>query len=498
MSSGAPLLELRNITKRFGATTALRNVSLSVRAGEIHGLVGQNGAGKSTLISVAGGFIRPEKGEIRIRDRAVQIRSPRRARDLGIAVVPQVIAVAEHLTVAENVALGALPSGRFGFVDHGRMRDNARRVLSELGLAIDPNALVEGLSVAERQLIEIARNMGHSVDVMILDEPTAALSDIESRRLYTVVRRLRDQGCAVLYVSHYLREVVDLSDRITVMRDGAVVVEVGAGDATEDSLVEAMVGSGLIGSGRGSVRVSTSEAPIVRVSKLAIGPKVHDFDLAIAAGEVVALVGQVGSGRVEVGQALAGLARIDAGELIINGHAGPFRSVRSALGHGVVYVPEDRQDEGLVLRRSVTENITLGALPTVSNRFGWINRRAEERLAEDMCRSVGLRGGSLDSAVRQLSGGNQQKVLIGRALATRAKFLIFNEPTRGVDVKAKEDIYKLVDDVRRQGAAVLVITTDAREALTIADRVVVMRAGAVTGEFSGVDVREEDLVAAAS
>jgi len=489
--SPPPRLELSGISHSFGAVRALLDVSLNVAPGEIRGLCGHNGAGKSTLISVVAGLIAPDAGSVRVDGAERHFSGPRDAQASGIAWVDQELSTVPSLTIAENLALGSSGLGLL------RSRAEERRAASEqlepVGLGHRrPDELVASLSLGERQLVEIARALSRGARLLILDEPTATLTDLEIERVFAAVRRVAAGGCSVVFVSHRLREVLDLCDSVTVMRDGRVVSEAPTADLTAPQLVEAMLGEQPVRAARDR-RESEGEV-VLSVRGLRVGGRVHDFSHEFHAGHVYGIAGQVGAGASEVLRALAGLMPAATGEVQVIGRPLNIRHPVSARRSGLGFVANDRKSEGLFLGRSVAENLTVTRLGEVSS-FGLLSRRRERARAHQVASHVHVAGDRLEHAVGLLSGGNQQKALVGRyALDRSIRVLLVDEPTRGVDVGGRAAIHDLLAGSAREGLTVIFATSDLEELLELAMTVITMRAGHVVGVYAN-DVSHQAVLA---
>jgi len=477
----------------FGSTHALRDVSMDLRAGEIHSLVGENGAGKSTLIKVMTGLLTPDAGAITAGGKPVELKGPADAQALGISCIYQEPQVFPDLTVSENIFMGTGGSGRL--VRWRELHRRAGEILSQLEVDVDPRAVASGLTVGAQQAVEIAKAMSRDVRVLIMDEPTAALSAFEVQRLFRQVRRLAASGVAILFVSHRLDEVFELSDRITVFRDGAHISTRPAGEVTEATLIRDMVGRELSDFFH---RVPHDPGAVaLRAVELGRRGAFHGVSFEVREGEVVGFAGLVGSGRTEVAEALFGVAPADEGTIERAGTVVSIRSPREAMRHGIAYVSEDRRRLGLSLPQSVTTNITLAGLRRFVNRWRLVDRAAERSTAATYRDRLDIKASSLAAPVANLSGGNQQKVMLAKWLDVKPSVLILDEPTRGIDVGAKADVHELIGELARAGVAVVLISSDLPEVLAMSDRVVVMREGHQMGVFAGTDLEQERIMTAA-
>lgn len=493
-----PAVRMTGITKSFPGVKALDGVDLEIRAGEVMALVGENGAGKSTIIKILAGSYIADAGSVEIGGESVQMTSPRDSQKRGIAVIHQELSLAPHLSVAENIWVGREPRTRLGLVDFGRMRRESAALLADLGIRIDPDDLVGRLSIARQQSVEIAKALAVSADIVVMDEPTSSLTEDEVDLLLGIVRRLRDRGVAVLYVSHRFREIFEISDRITVLRDGKSVGNIlETADVTAGEVVNLMVGRDLqrvFGERIGEI---DHTAPILSVRGLGSGDKVRDVSFDLHPGEILGIAGLVGAGRSETVRAIFGVDRVDAGEIHFAGSRVKWTNARHAIRAGVGMVPEDRKGTGLFLDIPVAVNMASAATSSIS-RFGWLTRARERAMTRDYAKQLGLRANALDEPVRSLSGGNQQKAVIARWLATKPRVLLLDEPTRGVDMGAKAEIYGLIRKIASTGVAVLMVSSELNEILGMSDRVVVFREGVVTGELAGTEIEERAVMSMAT
>jgi len=485
------LLTIHDLHHAFGGVRAVDGVDLELRAGEITALLGENGAGKSTLMKAVAGALRPDRGTILFDGEPLPLGDPGAVRMRGVSLIYQELNLVPTMPVFENIALGREP--RWGpFVDTQAEWDAAAALLERLGAAVHPGTLVADLSVAEQQIVEIAKALSVDARMLIMDEPTSALSEHDADRLFEVVRRLAAEGVTVVFITHRLKEVFALADRVVVMRDGVVVADGPCHDFEEDSLVRAMVGRSVDRQFPPSER--SPGRVLLRVEGLELPPRVKDVSFTVRAGEVVALAGLVGAGRTEVGRALFGASRASGGRIVLDGQERRFTHPAEAVANGVGWVSEDRKAEGLVASMSVLANITLPHLVDYSRRGGLIDGRREQAAVRDQVERLDIRTAGIQQAVSELSGGNQQKVALARWLLHDCLLLICDEPTRGVDVGGRYEIYELLEGLTRNGVAVLMISSDLPEVLGLADRVVVMHEGCVTGVLDASDADQEKVM----
>lgn len=490
---GRELLRVEGVTKSFPGIRALDGVDMDLRAGEVHALLGENGAGKSTLIKTVSGAHRPDAGRVLVDGVETAIRSVRDATRLGIATIHQEFNLVPRMTVAENIFLGRRPRTALGLVDRKTMRARAAQLLERVRLDVSPNALVRELGIARLQMVEIAKALSLDARVLIMDEPTAVLTSEEVETLFTIVRELRAAGVGVIFITHHLEEIAALGDRVTVLRDGRSVGEVPASTG-EDELIRLMVGRD-IAEQYPRRRPDEPGAPLLRVRGLTrggagSGPVFEDIDFEVRAGEVVGLAGLVGAGRTEVARAVFGVDRYDSGTVQVDGADLARGDVRAAMRAGLGLVPEDRKGQGLVMDATLQDNLTLARLDR-DTRAGLVDRRGQRRAAAGVADRLRVRMSGLGQSTRTLSGGNQQKVVIGKWLLTDTKLLILDEPTRGIDVGAKVEIYRIVNELTASGRAVLMISSDLPEVLGMSDRVLVMARGRLVGELSGEEATED-------
>ncbi len=482
------LLELRGIRKRFGGIQALRDGNLAVEAGEVHALVGENGAGKSTMARIIAGMVSPDGGRLLWQGSPVRFERPSDAAAQGIAMVHQESLLAPHLSVAENIFLGREPRRPFGWVERRRLCEAAARLIEEHRFPLRPEWRVERLNPAGRQMVEICRALQHGSSLLIFDEPTSALSEAETQEVFRIVRQLRERGMAVLYITHRLEELRAIGDRITVLRDGDTVYSGRVAEVSTEEIIRHMVGREIT-----AIYQRTPQAPgeeLLRVEGLTRRPVLDSISFSVRAGEIVGLAGLVGAGRTELLRTLFGLDAADSGRVWLAGREVRIRHPRDALRVGLALIPEDRHRSGLAIRLPLAWNLTLASLPQVS-RFGFLLAERERRLCEEFIRRLRIRAASLWQPAGQLSGGTQQKVVIAKWLLARARVFLFDEPTRGIDVGAKAEVFHLMDELAREGAAVLMVSSELPEIVQVADRILVMRQGRITAELPRGAAQEE-------
>lgn len=493
-----PLVELQDIKKQFPGVLALDGVSLQIYPGEIHAVIGENGAGKSTLINILAGELQPDGGTIRYQGKALNIPNARASQALGIRVVYQELALCSNLSVAENISLGEAGT-RFAFapVNRGSFAAEARRALARLGIQhVNVQTPVNRLSVALQQLIEIARAISAECRVLVLDEPNSALTSEETEHLFHVLRQLRTEGVAILYVSHRLEEVLRLADRITVLRDGRYIDTLNASEATVDKLIEKMVGRAIDRLYERKQQPEIRPTVALEVEHMSSGGSVRDVSFEIHAGEVVGIAGLPDSGKDELASCLFGLQPYQHGQVRVHGKPVNARSPSHAIAEGLVLIPADRRGAGALLIMNVMDNVAASSLNKVG-RGGWLQRGDMRQLAQEYVRDLEIRMSSLTQQMATLSGGNQQKVILSRGLATKPKILLLHEPTRGIDVGAKAEIYGILQNLAAEGAAIAIVSSELAELISQCDRIFVMHAGEIRGEFSHAEAREEPILACA-
>ncbi|ADD43356.1 sugar ABC transporter ATP-binding protein [Stackebrandtia nassauensis] len=491
-----PLLELRDVSKTFGSIVALKSARLRVERGSIHALVGENGAGKSTLVKIVAGLHQRDDGSFRLDGEAVDFSSTAQSKAAGIAVIYQEPTLFPDLSVMENIFMGRQPLTRWRRVDRAAMRRRTRDLFQRLGVAIDPDRPAMGLSIADQQIIEIAKAISLDARLLIMDEPTAALSGIEVDRLFTIARALRDEGRGLVFISHRFNEIFDLCDRITVMRDGSYVATHDAADVTAAEVVNLMVGRPVETLYPKTEGGDVGEV-VLRVDGLSRRGTFTDVSLTVRSGEIVGMAGLVGAGRSEVARAVFGVDDYDSGAVTVAGTPLRRGNPRAAIRAGLAFVPEDRRREGLLVEESVGRNIALVLRRKLAN-WGLIRRRDEDALAAGWARTLQITARDLDVAAGTLSGGNQQKAVIAKWMATDPRVLIIDEPTRGIDVGTKTEVHRLLDELAGRGLAILMISSDLPEILGMSDRVYVMSEGRITRELARDEATGEAVMTAAT
>lgn len=482
------LVELKGVQKRFGGVAALRAGNLAVRAGEVHLLLGENGAGKSTMVKIIAGMIQRDAGELLFQGRPVNFRRPMEAAEVGIAMVHQESQLAPHLTVAENLFLGREPRKPLGWVNRRRMQDEAARLIERHGFPLEAGWRVEKLSPAGKQLVEICRAIQHGSSLLIFDEPTSALSESETAEVFRIVRTLRERGMGVIYITHRLEELRAVGDRVTILRDGETVHTGELAGLTTERIIHHMVGREVTAIYQREA-LPPGEARL-EVEHLNRAPLLKDLSFTVHSGEIVGVAGLVGAGRTELCRALFGLDHIDSGRVLVDGKPSSADSPRAAVSAGIALIPEDRQKHGLAMGLSIGYNMSLAGLDRHS-RFGFLNHSSEDKAVAAFSSRLRLRADSPRQLAGRLSGGNQQKVVIAKWLLRDARIFMFDEPTRGIDVGAKVEVFELMDALARAGAAVLMVSSELSELLQVADRILVMRQGRITAELPGRTSQEE-------
>ena len=491
VTNNEPILQMEKINKSFPGVRALQDVDFEVHAGEVMVLLGENGAGKSTLIKIMTGAYAKDSGRMILQGREVEIRNPKHAQDLGISAVYQEFNLVPHLNVMENLFLGRYPVTTVGSVDWGQMDQESRAILGELDVNIDPRWSLSELGVAQQQMIEIAKALLLKAQVIIMDEPTSALAPHEIEELFMAINRLKARGVGIIYISHRLEEVFRVGDRVTVLRDGQLVGNVDVADADMDMLIRMMVGRELREKFPKQSAVSSKEA--LRVVGLNRKGILHDINFSLNKGEVLGIAGLVGSGRTELCRAVFGADRIDSGEIHVHGDRVEIRAPTDAIRAGIGFLTEDRKGQGLVLGEPVKHNVSLPILKLLS-RLGFLNKREEEKLVEGYVRDLRIKTPTIMQAAQFLSGGNQQKVVLAKWLCVHSKILLFDEPTRGIDVGAKVEVYELMNQLTSQGAAVVMVSSELPEVLGMSDRIMVMRDGRLVADIPRGEATQDGIL----
>ena len=488
------LVEMTGIDKRFPGVHALKSAQFDLRPGEVHALMGENGAGKSTMMKILSGIYAPDGGTIRVEGRDVTIAGPREAQALGIGIIHQELALMNDLNVAQNIFIGREPRGWFGILDEARLNRDAAAIFDAMHVAMDPKAEVRTLSVARQQMVEIAKALSFRSRILIMDEPTAALNDRETNELFAIIRKLRSEGVGIVYISHKMDEIKRISDRVTVMRDGAYVGTVAAADTPIETIISMMVGRDLE---KAEVAIpDLSAAPVaLRVRGLTRGRAVRDVSFDLKKGEILGFAGLMGAGRTEVARLIFGADPREAGEIEVHGQPARIRTPQDAVRAGIGYLSEDRKHFGLALGLDVSANVGMATLKRFAGIGGVVNDRTLAQVARDYIKTLGIRTPSERQEVRLLSGGNQQKVVIAKWLLRNCDVLIFDEPTRGIDVGAKSEIYALLNALAAEGKAIIMISSELPEVLRLSHRIAVMCEGRLTGILpGGAATSQEDIM----
>lgn len=488
------LLKAKGVSKHFGGIQALDNIDFEVERGEIHGLVGENGAGKSTLMKIITGVYQKDEGDLWFDGSLLASKSPLQCRNLGIGMVYQESSLIRSLDVKSNIFLGKYPVRKLrGFVNWKSLKEQTQKILEELDIQIDPDIPVGQLTFGKRQMIDIAKVVAYNSKLVILDEPSSALSEDEKESLFKVMNRLKEEGTSIIYISHRLSEIFEISDKITVLRDGKLIGSDLARNLTVDSLIKMMVGhsveSGMIRQGNSH----SESSEVLRVEGLSRGNVLKNISFRLHKGEILGIGGLIGSGRTELARAIFGIDRIDSGKVYVNDQQLIIDSPGVAVKHGLVLVPESRKEYGIIARMSTADNITLSTLEQFT-RFSFINRSQQQKRAQNFVEKLGIKVSGLAQLVANLSGGNQQKVVLAKWLSSNPKILILDEPTRGIDVGAKGEIHRLVAKLVDEGLAVIMISSEIEEVMKLADRVLVLHEGAVAGMLNHDEISEENLL----
>lgn len=487
------ILEMKNIDKRFSGVHALKSVSFDLRAGEVHALMGENGAGKSTLMKVLTGIHTMDDGEITLFGNKVKFTDISQSQQAGISMIHQELNMMNHLTVAQNIYIGREPLIKNFYIDDKKMEEDAKKLFDKIGVDIDPSVTLGTLTVGKQQMVEIAKAVSHDSKLLILDEPTAALTQTEVDELFAIMNDLRDKGIGMIYISHRMDEINRISDRITVMRDGEYVGTLNTKETTKDEIVKMMVGRVVYGDKKEVSNVPDNAPVVLEVKNLCSGNTIKNVSFKLRKGEILGFSGLMGAGRTEVARAIFGADRYDSGEIFINGKKVAINEPFTAVKHGICYLSEDRKQYGLMLNKSISENTALSSLDKFI-KFGWINDKKIARESKKYNEKLRTKTPSMEQLLKNLSGGNQQKVIIARWLMKDSDIFIFDEPTRGIDIGAKSEIYDLIEDLAANGKSIIMISSELSEVQRLSDRVVVMCEGRITTELDIADATQEEIM----
>ena len=488
------LVSMEGIEKSFPGVHALNQCRFQLHAGEVHALLGENGAGKSTMMKVLAGIYAPDAGRILYKGKEVTIAGPRAAQALGISMIHQELNLMPHLTVAQNVFIGREPRrGTRFWLDEGALNAQTEQLFQSMHLNLDPRTKVADLTVAKQQMVEIAKALSYHSEVLIMDEPTAALTETEIDELFRMINQLRARGVGIVYISHRLEEIKRICNRITIMRDGHYINTVDAQDVSIDQIISMMVGRTIYESAP-EVPDTPNPATVLAVKGLNRAGVLKDINFTLKKGEILGFAGLMGAGRTEVARAIFGADRIDTGEIYVQGRRAQIKTPRDAVRYGIGYLSEDRKRYGLALGMDVESNVVLAAFKKFLGRLGWVNRGKTRRTAQQYVETLAIKTPTIQQRVRNLSGGNQQKVVIGKWLTADTDILIFDEPTRGIDVGAKSEIYKLLNDLAHQGKSIIMISSELPEVLRMSHRIIVMCEGRITGELNAAEATQEGIM----
>lgn len=493
MESKKPILEMVGISKSFPGVKALQDVHIKAYGGKVLALLGENGAGKSTLMKIVSGVYKKDEGKIIVNGDEIEIQGIKHAESLGITIIHQELSVLPNLTVAQNIFLG---NEKFSKgtrkINKAWMKERSKYFLDQIGCNINPNTLVEDINLGEMQMIEIAKALTKNSSVIIMDEPTTALTDVETQKLFEVIRKLKEKGIAIIYISHRMDEIFQICDSITVLRDGKYIDSVETKDVTKDDLITMMVGRKL--EEQFPYKEVEKEKVLLKVENLSMKDKVKDVSFEIKSGEILGVSGLMGAGRTELAKTIFGDYKKDCGEIYIDGEKVNINSPKDAIKYGICYLSEDRKQEGLILNMSVAQNMTLPNLNSYENKMKRIDKKLEKREVEEYIKKLSIKTPSQEQLVKNLSGGNQQKVILAKWLMRSPKVLIVDEPTKGIDVGAKKEIYEVLNKLKSMGKAVIMISSDMAEILGVSDRVMVMHEGKVTGELKREEATQESIM----
>jgi ribose transport system ATP-binding protein len=482
------IVEIEHVSKSFPGVLALNNVDFNLKSGEVLALLGENGAGKSTLVKILSGVYTKDSGTIKVFDQVVEDMNTKRAQELGIAIIHQELNMCAHLTVAQNIFLGRELT-EYGILSAKRMNVEAKRILSSLNIDIDPEMIVGDLAVSKQQMVEIAKALSVNAKVLIMDEPTSALTSKEIKDLFIIIQKLKEEGCGIIYISHRLEELEHIVDRVTILRDGQYIKSMNYHETSLPEIISYMVGREIK---EKFPRVSCERGDkILEVRNLNAGRMVRDISLELCAGEIVGIAGLMGAGRTETTRAIFGVDPKDSGEIILDGKAVKINKPMDAIKRGIVLVPEDRKKDGLCTKLSIRDNIALPNLDIICNKAGKVNRKKEKEMANKAVVDLKIKLPNIEVNAGSLSGGNQQKVVVGKWLRRKSRVVIFDEPTRGIDVAAKIEIYNLMNELKQMGIGVLFVSSEMPEVLGISDRIIVMCDGRITGELKTEEATQD-------
>jgi ribose transport system ATP-binding protein len=496
---GNLLLKMEGISKTFPGVKALSNVRFDLYEGEVHALLGENGAGKSTLMKILTGIYQKDEGTIEYLGEQIEVKDIREAQKLGISMIHQELNLAPHLTVAQNIFIGREPKGSLGlFLDEKKLNNEAQKLFDRLNINLNPRELVGNLTVAKQQMVEIAKALSFDSKVLIMDEPTAALTDAEIEALFVMIRKLRADGVGVIYISHRMEELQKITDRLSIMRDGTYVGTLNTKDATIDQIIGMMVGRKIDYNRKPAIKQSSKEV-VLEVKNLNRGRAIKDVSFSLHKGEILGFAGLMGAGRTEVARAIFGADRLDSGEIFIKGQKVQINSPEDAVNHGIGYLSEDRKQFGLMVDMDVKTNIVMASMKDFQRPLGWINAPKMKQQSEKMVQRLRIKTPSIKQTVKNLSGGNQQKVIIGKWLTRDTDIFIFDEPTRGIDIGAKDEIYRLLDELAQQGKSIMMISSELPEILRLSHRIIVMCEGRITGKLENdKNATQESIMALAT
>ncbi len=487
------ILEMKNIDKRFSGVHALKSANLELKEGEVHALMGENGAGKSTLMKVLCGIHKRDGGDVVLFGKPVDFSNIKESQEAGISIIHQELNMMNHLTVAQNIYIGREPMKKGMYIDDKKMEQDAKELFDRIGVKIDPSVVLGTLTVGKQQMVEIAKAISRNSKILILDEPTAALTQVEVEELFNIMNDLRAKGIGMIYISHRMDEINRISDRITVMRDGEYVGTLITKDTTKDEIVHMMVGRVIFGDKKEQSDVPADAETVLEVKNLNRGKEIKNVSFKLRKGEILGFSGLMGSGRTEVARAIYGADEFDSGEIYINGKKVNIKTPEEAVKNGICYLSEDRKRYGLLLDKSVAENSVLSSLDDYI-KMGWINDSAIEKDAKRENAKLKTKTPSMKQLLRNLSGGNQQKLIIARWLLKDSDIFIFDEPTRGIDIGAKSEMYTLMEELAKQGKSIIMISSELSEVQRLSDRVVVMCEGRITGELDIKDATQEEIM----